>query len=173
MKKMENEKVLLRALEPEDVNVLFEWENDISVWPFTSTYIPFNRNTLLQYANSVQDIFSEKQYRFVIVSNESGKAIGFIDLFDFDPIHQRAGVGILIAGVENRGKGYGKSALELLIKYGKEILMLHQMFCNITEENKASIQLFEGLGFQKCGTKKSWHKRADEFYDEHIYQLIF
>jgi diamine N-acetyltransferase len=173
MKKLENDKVLLRALEPEDVNVLFDWENDVSVWPFTSTYIPFNRNTLIQYANSVQDIFAEKQYRFVVVSKEDNRAIGFIDHFDFDPIHQRAGVGILIAGEENRGKGFGKSALQLLVQFGKEILMLHQLFCNIIEENKASIQLFESLGFVKCGTKKSWHKKMNEFHDEHIYQLIF
>lgn len=173
MKKLENELVQLRALEPEDVQLLFDWENDVSVWPFTATYIPFNRSTLMSYANSVQDIFAEKQYRFVIVSKNHNKAIGLIDLFDFDPIHQRAGVGILIAGEENRGKGYGKAALELLIQYGREILLLHQLFCNITEENKASIQLFESLGFVRCGTKKSWHKRADKFYDEHIYQLIY
>lgn len=173
MKNLENEIVLLRALEPADINDLYDWENDISVWPFTSTYIPFNRSTLMTYAQSVQDIFTERQYRFVIVLKESQKPIGFIDLFEFDPIHGRAGVGILIAGNENRGKNYGKNALELMVKYAKDILMIRLLFSNITAENAASIKLFEGCGFSRAGTKAKWLKTPTGFTDEHFYQLIF
>lgn len=173
MKRLENDLVLIRALEPSDVSALYEWENDISVWPFTSTYIPFNRTTLITYSQSVQDIFAEKQYRFVIESKELKKAIGFIDLFDFDAVQGRAGTGILIAGEENRGKGYGKSALELLIRYANEVLMLRILFANITSGNAASINIFESCGFKKCGTKKEWMKTPDGFKDEHFYQLNF
>lgn len=173
MKNLKNDKVILRALEPEDISILFDWENDVANWNLTSTYIPFNRSTLLSYANAVQDIFAEKQYRFVIVSTETNKAVGFLDLFDFDATHQRAGIGILIAGEENRNKGYGKAALELLIIYAREVLLLHQVFANILEDNSASIHLFESLKFQKCATKKDWHRNSKGFLNEFTYQLIF
>lgn len=173
MRRLENDIVFLRALEPDDLNYLYEWENDISVWPVTSTYIPFNRTALNAYARSVQDVFAEKQYRFVIVLKETGKAIGFVDLFDFEPVHGRAGVGILIAGEENRGKGYGKNALELIIAYAKEILMIRMLFANIGADNSGSIKVFESCGFQKCGTKKAWTKTPAGCEDEHIYQILF
>lgn len=173
MKKLENDIVFLRALEPADLNDLYDWENDVSVWPVTSTYIPFNRTTLNAYAQSVQDIFAEKQYRFVIVLKGTGKAIGFVDLFDFEPVHGRAGVGILIAGEENRNKGYGKKALDLIILYAKEILMIRMLFANIGSDNSGSIKVFESSGFVKCGTKKDWTKTPAGFLDEHIYQIVF
>lgn len=173
MNTLKNDKVFLRALEPEDINVLFDWENDVAHWNLTSTYIPFNRSTLLSYANAVQDIFAEKQYRFVIVSVENNQAIGFLDLFDFDATHQRAGIGILIAGEENRNKGFGKAALELLVIYAREVLLIHQVYANILEDNVASIHLFESLNFQKCATKKDWHRHSNGFLNEYTYQLIF
>lgn len=169
---LKNDKVILRALEPEDVNVLYEWENDTTFWNLTSTYIPFNRSTLVAYANSVQDIFAEKQYRFVIVSQETNQAIGFIDLFDYDAIHQRAGIGILIAGQENRGKGLGKAALELLVVYAREVLFLHQVYANILEDNANSLALFQQLGFVQCGVKKEWHKTTAGYINEIMVQLL-
>jgi diamine N-acetyltransferase len=173
MSNLKNDKVTLRALEPEDAAILYDWENDPENWNLTTTYIPFNRSTLVSYSNAVQDIFAEKQYRFVIVDNSTKKAIGFIDIFDFDPIHQRAGIGILIAGKENRQSGFGKAALEVLIHYAKNVLLLHQIFANVLDDNEPSMRLFIGAGFVKCGVKKSWHRKADGFYDEIMYQLVF
>jgi len=172
MKTLGNNTILLRALEPDDVALLYDWENDVSVWPFTATYIPFNRTTLLQYAQSVQDIFTDKQFRFVIERKEDQQAIGFIDLFDFDPIHRRAGVGILIASEENRGKNYGSEALQVLVDYGKNVLFLHQIYAHIAADNKRSMAMFEKCGFLCCGTKREWLKTNKGFVDEHIYQRI-
>ena len=43
-----------------------------------------------------RDIYEVKQLRLVICVSENDKAIGFIDLFDFDPKNQRVGIGIVI-----------------------------------------------------------------------------
>ncbi len=81
--------------------------------------------------------------------------MGAIDLFDFDPHHRRAGVGVLIADQSDRGKGYAAEALETLVIYGFEVLGLHQLWCNIAASNQASIQLFTSAGFTLVGEKKS------------------
>mgnify|MGYP000933623938 CR=1 FL=1 len=152
----ENSIIRLRALEPEDLEILYSWENDPSVGAISNTLAPFSRYTLEQYIlDSQRDIYETRQIRLIIETHE-GQAIGAVDLFDFDPFHQRAGVGILIHEPANRQKGYAANALELISDYAEQVLGLHQLFANIGANNTASIGLFEKTGFIHCGTKKDW-----------------
>jgi diamine N-acetyltransferase len=100
------------------------------------------------------------------------KPIGTIDLFDFDPFHKRAGLGILIANEKQRRKGYASMALKCLINYCFTTLQLHQLYCNILENNNESMDLFTKLGFTRIGIKKDWVKTADGYLDEYMFQLI-
>jgi len=164
----------LRALEPNDIDLLYLWENDDSVWHLSNTITPFSRFQLEQYVlNTEQDIFSSKQLRLMIdkIENNKKTTIGSIDIFDFDPINKRAGLGILIDKKE-RKKGYASQALENLLKYCFEILHLHQVYCNITTENEASIKLFKKFDFVISGTKKDWLLIRNSWQDEWFLQLI-
>lgn len=162
----------LRALEPEDLTFLFEMENDEQFWQVSNTQTPFSRFLLKNYIEqSHQDIYQAKQLRLVISENASKKAIGMIDLFDFEPQHKRAGIGVLIHP-EHQQKGYASEALELLIKYSSQHLGLHQLYANITSDNTASIALFEKQLFKKIGLKKDWIFYNNTFKDEILYQRI-
>lgn len=165
------EDIHLRALEPSDADLIFRWENNPSNWKVSGTLLPFSKHLIEQYVNSAQDVYSVKQLRFIIESNDK-KPLGTIDLFDFDPVNQRAGVGILIADSQERGKGYAKEALKLLIDYSFSYLMLHSLFCNILEDNNVSLNLFEDTGFSKVGLKKDWIKTPYGMVGEYLLQLI-
>ncbi|WP_372773578.1 GNAT family N-acetyltransferase [Mangrovibacterium sp.] len=165
-------KINLRPLEPEDLDLLYKWENDSTVWQISNTLTPFSRFILKQYiAESHRDIYESKQLR-LIIQNEKSEAVGAIDLFDFDPFHQRAGIGILIHANENRQQGYASDAIMLLCRYAKDTLGLHQLFANIGANNPASVGLFEKCGFQLSGTKKDWLKLPSGRIDEYLYQRI-
>lgn len=168
---LKGELVQLRPCEPGDLDLLYQWENDTSLWHITNTYIPYSKNTLKQYIQSIQDIYTDKQLR-LIINDLEGKALGMIDLFDFDAYHQRAGIGILIADTQLRGQGLGNDALRVLIRYAAEVLDVKLLFCNVLESNKASLQLFTKNGFEITGTKKYWHKSLQGREDEHFLQLI-
>lgn len=171
-KKLEYGKVRFRALEPEDIDVLFEWENDASIWEVSNTYEPFSKYILAKYIkDSQRDIYESRQVR-LIIENLEGKPVGAIDLFDFDPFHFRAGVGILIHNEDDRRHGYASDALNLLCIYGTDHLMLHQLFANIGEENEASIQLFTKNGFELCATKRDWRRTLDGWKSELMFQKI-
>ncbi len=171
--KLEYGKVRLRPLEPEDLEILYDWENDLQIWRVSNTLAPFSRYVLKQYIQeSHRDIFESKQLR-LIIEDLGQKAVGAVDLFDFDPYHQRAGIGILIYSKKDRGKGLASDAIKLMADYSREFLGLHQVYANITADNTASIQLFEKAGFIKTGTKKDWRKTSDGWMDEVIYQLVF
>ena len=167
--------IRLRMPEPTDVDLLYQWENDLSVWRVSTTVVPFSRFQMEQYVmNSQHDIYSERQLRLMIdlTSIEgSQKTIGCIDLFDFDPLHRRAGIGILIIP-EEREKGYASEALGLLIRYSFEIIQLHQLYCNITSGNDRSIRLFTNAGFIQCGVKKEWRIIDSTWKNEIMFQLI-
>jgi len=162
-KNLEFGNIRFRALEPDDLDLLFEWENDLEIWEVSNTFEPFS--------DSHRDIYESKQVRMVI-ENLEGKAVGAIDLFDFDPFHFRAGVGIMIHDKNDRKHGYATDALELLCQYAANYLRLHQLYANIGEDNQDSIKLFTKNGFTLCGTKKDWRNTSDGWKTEMMFQKI-
>ncbi|MDX9883799.1 MAG: GNAT family N-acetyltransferase [Prolixibacteraceae bacterium] len=170
--KLEYGTVRLRPLEPEDIGLLYSWENEMAVWEVSNTLVPFSKYILEQYIlNSQRDIYESRQLRLVIETLE-GKPVGAVDLFEFEPVHQRAGVGILIHHAGERQKGYATDALLLLCSYAREILGLHQLFANITAGNEASLHLFTKCGFELCGRKKDWIKSGSGWKDELVFQQL-
>jgi diamine N-acetyltransferase len=166
--------IALRALEPEDVDLLYEWENDERLWHLSNTVTPFSKHLLEQYVlSSGQDIYTAKQLRLMIdvVEQDERETVGSIDLFDYDPTNKRAGIGILIVK-KYRRKGYASQALEILMTYCFEVLHLHQLYCNITPDNEASLSLFRNAGFETVGLKKDWLHIRDGWEDEYILQKI-
>ncbi len=172
---LQNQDIQLRAIEPSDLDFIYKLENDTEVWRVGNTLIPYSKFQIEQYVlNTQHDLFSERQLRLMLDKVTPGMKnvpIGALDLYDFDPYHKRAGIGIIIIP-EEREKGFAREALTLLKKYCFEILDLHQLYCSITEGNTASIHLFETCGFTQCGTRKDWRFLDGGFKDELLFQLI-
>lgn len=170
---MKYDKIRLRALEPEDLELLYAWENNDSYWLISNTVAPFSKYTLKRYMeNSHKSIYETGQLRLMIDIFEEKKTIGTIDIFDFDPFHKRAGIGILIANEAERRRGYASMALKCLTSYCFNTLLLHQLYCNILANNCESIDLFKKIGFTQAGIKKEWVKVTDGYLDEYMFQLI-
>ena len=172
---LKGKKINLRALEPSDVDLLYEWENNSDIWSVSNTLVPFSRFILEKYiADSHMDIFQTKQLRLMIDHYEENhtETIGAIDLYDFDPVNKRAGIGILISDEKHRNKGFASESLKILIDYSFAILQLHQLFCHIDCDNKNSIKLFEKFRFKITGEKKDWNKTGAGWKNEYMLQLI-
>lgn len=165
-------KITLRALEPDDIELLYQWENDMEIWDVSNTKTPFSKYILAKYlCDSAKDIYETQQLR-LIIQNEDMMPVGAVDLFDFDPYHLRAGVGILIHKKEHRNIGYANDTLQAMSEYALNILGLKQLYANIADDNTASILLFEKAGFEKTGVKKSWLKTVNGWKNEVLYQKI-
>ncbi|QZK91107.1 GNAT family N-acetyltransferase [Flavobacterium sp. CHNK8] len=173
MKTLKGNNIYIRALEPNDLEFIYAIENDQSIWEVSNTNTPYSRFLVKQYLeNAHQDIYEAKQLRLAICQDQDFPAIGLIDLFDFDPRNNRAGVGIVIQKNENRNQNVGSEALELLIEYAFYNLNLHQLYANIGTENVASTALFTKFGFEMIGIKKDWTLHQGYYKDEAMYQLI-
>ncbi|MDY0779187.1 GNAT family protein [Tenacibaculum sp. IB213877] len=172
MQTLSGKHINLRALEPEDLEFLFKTENDESFWEISHTQKPFSKFLLKQYLeNSHLDIYEAKQLRLIIEENKANQPIGMIDLFDFEPHHKRAGIGILIH-TDFQGNGFASEAIQLLVKYSFLHLHLHQLYANITSDNEKSLLLFQKQNFKEVGIKKDWIFSHGNFKDEILFQLI-
>ena len=164
--------IRLRALEPDDLDFLYALENDRDVWGVSDTLAPVSRHALREYlAHATTDFYVVRQLRQVVITEIEGLPVGVIDLFEYDPLHQRAGVGITVLASERR-HGYARQALELLKEYARTVLRLHQVYATVGAGNGASIRLFRTAGFRRVGTRRAWLRTADNWEDAVEWQCL-
>ena len=170
---LKNKDIVLRAVEPEDLEILYRWENSTVLWYHGNTLAPYSKLVLRQYINDSleMDIYQSKQLRLMIDLVEEKVTIGTIDLYDIDAHNRRAGIGILIDD-DYRRRGFAKQALELMSNYAFDFLYLHQIYAYIAQSNTNSISLLEKAGYQSVGILKDWLQRVEEFEDVYLSQLL-
>jgi len=166
-------KCALRALEPADTEILYVWENDRQLWSYSFTTAPFSKFVLEEFVQSAhQDIYANRQLR-LIITNPSGKeTCGCIDIFDFDPRHNRCGIGIFVHS-DFRGEGLAAESLQLALDYIFNTLLLKQVYAETSEQNTASLRLFESNGFTRCGLKLKWHRTNLDTYENVVMLQCF
>lgn len=172
MKLLVSDRVSLRAPEPEDLDLLYQWENNPQWWNVGGTLVPFSRYQLKEYiAEAHRDIYDIKQLRLMVDLVEEGKTVGMVDLYDFDPYHRRAGVGVLIDPLYQK-KGLATEALNLLITYAFSFLKLHQVYVHVSETNEASLKLFSRCSFLQTGVLRNWITSENGYTDVIVMQRI-
>lgn len=169
---LQTKRIRLRAVEPEDLDLMYLIENDQELWVFGNTTVPYSRYALRQFIEQTRsDIHQDGQLRLTVETIQ-GNAIGFIDLQNLDMKHLRAEVGVVLLP-EWQGKGYASEALNLLCVYASEHLNLHQLYAIVSSVNKRAIRLFEQIQFKPSGLLTEWLKQGSSFFDAIIYTRIF
>ena len=164
--------VRLRAIEPEDLDLLYRIENDRKLWNVGASNVPYSRYTLHDYiAHAADDIYIDRQVR-MIAENEAGDIVGIVDVVNFDPKNCRAEVGLIVLDAFRR-QGYGSSMLAQVTGYALEVLHLHQLFAFIDVQNDASLHLFCEMNFRESSRIHDWLYDGREYHDAVLMQLVF
>ena len=164
--------VHLRAIEPEDLDMLYRVENDVKLWNVGITNVPYSRYALHDYvANASGDIYADHQVR-LIVENGQKQVVGIADIVDFDPGNRRAEIGLVIEQ-PFRGQGYGLGAMKELQRYALEVLHLHQLYAIIDVQNETCLQMFRQLGYHESSCLKDWLYDGREYRDAIVMQTFF
>lgn len=165
--------ITLRAPEQSDVDRLFLWENDPSLFESLPYAAPVSRLQVWQYIQNYNaDPFTAHELRLMITDDADGNTVGYIDLFDFDPVNRRAGVAVYV-DEDFRRQGYAREGLELLEKYATSSLGLHQLWAHIAIDNAPSKELFSSRGFKPAGKLRSWLRRKGLYTDVLVFQKLF
>ena len=72
---------------------------------------------------------------------------------------------MIITDKNNRSKGYGSLALNILVKYALKRLKIKSLYCNISNKNLASIKCFEFVGFRKVSFNGEYTKSLSKKFN--------
>lgn len=169
---LQSDRISLRAPEPEDLETLYRWENDTTLWQHGNTLNLLSRFALKEFiATCSESIFDTKQTRLMITRTRDGLLLGAVDLFNLDVFHQRAGIGIMI-DAEFLRQGIAREAINMVTAYCFKWLHLHQIFAHVSQSNTASIGLFRACGFEETGILKDWIKESEAYQNVVVLQLL-
>lgn len=164
-------RVTLRAIEPEDLELLYRIENDQELWRVGVTNVPYSRYALHEYLGTVTgDIYTDRQLR-LIVENEEGEVVGMADLTNFTPRHNRAEVGLVVQRAY-RDRGYGRAALQQLVDYARRVLSLHQLYAVVPVTNEGCVRVFTEMGFRQEALLADWLQEAGQYQDVVLLQYF-
>ena len=167
--------IRLRALEPEDLDMLYRLENDRDMWDVGITNTPYSRYALHNFiATATGDIYTDRQVRLMVTKDSeasSEQTLGMADLFNFDPAHRRAEVGIVIAKAY-RQCGYARQALNQLHSYAHRTLHLHQVYAIVSTGNLPAIRLFRSLEYVESAHLCQWLFNGNCYTDAVVMQKI-
>jgi len=163
--------ISFREIDLDDADFILEIENNKDIWKVSHTTEDFSKKDIeLFIARNILEGLSTNQKRWIITFNNI--KCGCIDLFDYNELNKRAGIGIVIHK-DFQNKGIASKALLNFIQYCNKDLKLHQLYCTILKDNIHSIKLFTKNGFKETGHRKDWTLYKGEYFDEIFYQLIF
>lgn len=161
--------VTLRRPKLSDLDQLVLWENNLDNSLFSENPIFYTTEQIKEFLNSDQDLFLDRQIRFMIDS--SGLTVGCVDLFEYDMVNSRAGVGIFI-DEKFRKMGIASKALSSLKTICTKDYFISNLYANILHTNQPSIQLFERAGFTKNGVKENWIRTENSMLDVWFFQCF-
>ena len=163
--------ISIRIAEPEDASQIYRWENDRNLWRVSETICPTSLFQIEQFLLGNSDLISNRQQRLMVLLDGVKLPIGSIDLFDYDSINSRIGIGVLIENAY-RGKGFATTALQLCLSFLFNDLMVHQVHCIVDVTNVESLHLFKKLGFMESGRRHDWIKTPEGYIDAVFFQKI-
>lgn len=169
--RLQRDGYVLRAPEPGDLECMFRFENSADLWELSNTTGPYSHYQLKQYIEQSQnDLFMDRQLRLMIET--PGKEVaGIVDICNFDPLHSRAEVGIVV-GKEYRKRGVARLALALLEEHCFYYLGIHQLFAYIDTDNLACRALFASCGYRECALLGDWMHACGGYRDVVMVQKV-
>ena len=165
-----NFELKLRAVEPEDADMMYEAESDEAAWTYSDYLAPLSRELLCQYALTYDaDPLRSGQIRLII--EKDNVPIGLLDIFDISSRHLRADTGIYILP-QYRGNGFATKALDAAKEFCRIRLGLHQLTASVSKVNTKARVCFERAGFIMTGIRPDWLRTPDGFEDVELFVCI-
>jgi RimJ/RimL family protein N-acetyltransferase len=157
---MENERVILSAIEPEDIPAIVRWRNLPEVYRGFIEYEPLSTVQQTAFLNGLTPNGGRRLW-LISARDVQGKGekkagasrdafpVGTVGIMDLDWRNRRCEFGpIFIGELEYRRRGLAKDAEVLVLDYCFNHLGLHKVIAHVTESNAEVIALHEAAGFK-------------------------
>jgi RimJ/RimL family protein N-acetyltransferase len=147
---LKGDKVLLRAIEDDDLPAFARWFNDLEVEVLGGGDPPTPQSIArVRAEHERRQKESSTDVNFAIEAD--GKLIGMTGLFRTDTTARTSELGIVIGDRDYWGKGYGQDAIRTLLDYGFRHRNLQRIWLTVTENNARAINAYKRCGFIEEG----------------------
>ena len=164
--------IYLRNLTIDDFDYLNSIENNKFFWKYSCQTKNYSKEDLIQFIYDSQlPLEQTNQIRFVICEIDTDEPLGFIDLFEINFVKSQAGISILISNSENRSKGYGKLSVKKICDYARKELKIKNFYCNISIDNKVSLNFFKSVGFKEISKNNNLYVSSIDNHHKSIIQM--
>lgn len=170
--RLETERLILRALTPEDAPRIAELAGarEISLTTMTVPH-PYTHDDAVDFINGARHaMIQDEQATFAITLKPQGAMIGCIGVGN-DRRHQRGELGYWM-GVPYWGKGYTSEAARRVVQFAFEDLGLNRVYASYFTHNPASARVMQKIGMTYEGTLRQHYRRWDEYKDAGFYGII-
>ncbi len=169
-KKIVGENIYLSPINLEDYETYVSWMNNFNCTDcIGSSYKIIN---LLSEKEYIEQTLKEQKYQFAIVKLDNDKLIGNCGFYELNNISRSSQIGIFIGDEENRDKGYGKEAINLLLDYGFNYLNLNNIMLKVFSFNNRAINVYKNVGFKEIGARRKSYFLNGKYYDEVYMDII-
>jgi UDP-4-amino-4,6-dideoxy-N-acetyl-beta-L-altrosamine N-acetyltransferase len=155
------ERVILRAIERDDLPRYVEWLNDPAVLTFFGPYAPISLDQETRWYEKMLEDTTACNFAIEF----EGQHVGGGGFCSIDGRHRRAEVGLFIGIPDLWDQGLGGDTLRTLLRYGFEQLNLNRIHLRVFAENTRAVHLYEGLGFQHEGRWRQAEFRHGRYHD--------
>ncbi|MCF8009359.1 MAG: GNAT family N-acetyltransferase [Halanaerobiales bacterium] len=164
-------KIMLREYKQDDLNNIMAWINDPETVKFLSDTFLYPQSKS-QVQGFLDQAMSKDWKGFVISDRETGDYIGQIDYIKIDHKNRYGEIALVIGDPNNRSKGIGREAMELMINFGFEQLNLNRIELSCYDYNKRAIKLYKNLGFKEEGVRRKRRYYNNKYNDELKFSLL-
>ena len=168
----QNDLVRLRAWSEAD----WEWDYyssfDTSAARLASYNVDFPSTVFesKEYSEKIANLSTNNCRTVFAIETLDGIHVGRINILLDDHENGTFGIGLKIDR-DNRGKGYGTSAVKLLLKYGFMEKRLNKYTVSVLEGNEGSIKMHKKLGCEQEGVLRQNIYTNGRYYDEIYFGL--
>ncbi len=167
------ERVRLRAIERDDLPRFVTWLNDPEVRHGLLVNIPLSLAQEEQWYNHILEKPMEEQPLVIEINTPEGwMAVGNIALDTIDWKERCAEVGIFIGEKSLWNRGYGREAMQLMLRHGFNSLNLNRIFLRVYATNPRAVKSYEKAGFVHEGQLRQAHFQDGHYIDVLIMSVI-
>ena len=167
---LQGARVRLRAVEDDDLDLLWRWRNDLEVAGNLNQPRPWSRADVRAWVNRNRE--QADQRLWFIIETQDGRPIGRIGLTEMDSLNRHAELNLVIGEKEFQGQGLGQDAARTLVRYAFEQLGLNKLWLVTLASNERALICFERCGFRRTGVMQQHMFRDGKLQDVVVMEAL-
>jgi RimJ/RimL family protein N-acetyltransferase len=163
--RIEASQVFLRPIERDDLPRIAAWHRDRGLFELlVGPYRDIPEAEAIHWME-VHWLNDPEQLRMAICLRSGGRHIGNIYLLQLDRVYLNAELSIFVGSGEDRRRGYGREAIELMLGWAFRVEGLHRIYLEVLSSNIAARSLYRKCGFRAEGVSREAALKGGQWVD--------